>query len=339
MTAPKGRAQGTANEQGGAEQLIAARRYDWGALDALLTRGPLRKLGAEQVSQLARLYRGVCADLVRAEALGSSPTTLAHLDALASRAHSALYASSGQAWRRLGVVLRRDFPRAVRQNVGAVFLASALFWVPFFATLARALVSEEFTAEVVPLEVLEQMAEAYQGDPSDGRTPGGNAAMAGFYVYNNVGIAFRCFATGILFGLGSAFFLAYNGAVTGAIFGHVLRTGGGPNILTFVAGHAPLELAAIVISGAAGLQLGRALVVTHGRTRLGSLWAEREPILAQILGAAAMLLLAALIEAFWSPSRAPAQLKWAMGGVLLLLVLLHLTLAGRRGDGARRAGP
>jgi uncharacterized membrane protein SpoIIM required for sporulation len=114
--------------------------------------------------------------------------------------------------------------------------------------------------------------------------------------------------------------------------GHVIRVGGGPNILTFVCGHAPLELAAIVISGAAGLQMGQALVVTNGRTRLGSLWACREKILVQILGAALMLLAAAAIEGFWSPSPAPAKLKWAMGSLLLLLVVIYLGLAGRRGE-------
>jgi len=45
--------------------------------------------------------------------------------------------------------------------------------------------------------------------------------MASFYVYNNVGIAFRCFATGILFGLGSIFFLVYNGLCIGVVAGAV----------------------------------------------------------------------------------------------------------------------
>lgn len=160
--------------------------------------------------------------------------------------------------------------------------------------------------------------------------------MAGFYVYNNVGIAFRCFATGILFGLGSAFFLVHNGAVTGAVMGHVIRTGGGPNILTFVAGHAPLELTAIVIAGGAGLQMGRALVVTEGKTRLRSLYDQRDPILAQVLGAAVMLLLAAAIEGFWSPSPITATVKWSVGATVLSLVIAFLTLAGRRRTGRRR---
>jgi uncharacterized membrane protein SpoIIM required for sporulation len=102
------------------------------------------------------------------------------------------------------------------------------------------------------------------------------------------------------------------------------------NILTFVAGHSPLELTAIVISGAAGLQMGRALIVTNGLTRLGSLTEHRRPLSAQIVGAAVMLLGAALIEGFWSPSALPPVVKWTFGGVLLALVVLYLTFAGRQ---------
>ena len=67
---------------------------------------------------------------------------------------------------------------------------------------------------VLPAELLDGMAEAYSKGFAEGRSGDQDAAMAGFYVYNNVGIAFRCFATGILFGLGSLFFLLYNGLVT-----------------------------------------------------------------------------------------------------------------------------
>jgi uncharacterized membrane protein SpoIIM required for sporulation len=160
--------------------------------------------------------------------------------------------------------------------------------------------------------------------------------MMGFYVFNNVGIAFRCFATGILFGLGSAFFLVYNGALTGAVMGHVIRVGGGYNILTFISGHGPLELGAIVISGAAGLEMGRSLVVTEGRTRLASLWAARQSILYQIVGAACMLFLAALIEGFWSPSAAPREFKWGVGAFSLLLLTLYLGFAGRTPQDPRK---
>ena len=154
--------------------------------------------------------------------------------------------------------------------------------------------------------------------------------MAGFYVYNNVGIAFRCFATGVLFGLGSVFFLVYNGLFIGAVAGLVTAAGHGKNLLTFTCTHGAFELTAIVISATAGMVMGYALVDTGGLTRFASLRARARDIAYLVLGAALMLLIAAGIEGFWSPSSVPARVKWGTAIAAYLFVILYLTLAGRR---------
>jgi uncharacterized membrane protein SpoIIM required for sporulation len=310
------------------EQFVTQRRQSWNELNQLLLADSPTKASPESISRCAELYREVCTDLVRARTLGCPPTTLAYLDTLVSRGHSQIYAGGSTPFIRLSRLLKQGFPRALRANYRLFLIASVLFWLPFFVALFRSWQSEDFAAQVLPAGMLEQMGQSYQVDPSHG-TSGDHATMMGFYVFNNVGIAFRCFATGILFGLGSAFFLVYNGALTGAVMGHVIRVGGGYNILTFISGHGPLELGAIVISGAAGLEMGRALVVTDGRTRLASLWASRQSILYQIVGAAFMLLLAALIEGFWSPSAVPREIKWAVGCFFVLILVSYLGFAGR----------
>lgn len=76
--------------------------------------------------------------------------------------------------------------------------------------------------------------------------------------------------------------------------------------------------------------MGQALVITRGKTRLGSLWAARDTILAQIVGAALMLLLAAAIEGYWSPSPLSHEVKWVVGVVNLLLILFYFSFAGRQ---------
>jgi uncharacterized membrane protein SpoIIM required for sporulation len=158
--------------------------------------------------------------------------------------------------------------------------------------------------------------------------------MAGFYVNNNVGIALRCFALGIFGGLGSAFYLLFNGLAIGATLGYVWSQGGGANILTFIVGHGSLELGAIVLSGGAGLALGWSVVAPGERTRLASLQAVARDVLIIVCGAAIMLFGAAAIEGFWSGSSMPAVVKRAIGGTLFVLVLGYLFLGGR-GRGAR----
>ena len=153
--------------------------------------------------------------------------------------------------------------------------------------------------------------------------------MAGFYVYNNVGIAFRCFATGVLFGFGSVFFLVYNGLNIGTVFGYVESLGHGRNLFTFVSGHSAFELGAVIIAGAAGLRLGYSLLDTEGKDRLSSLRAAGKPAITLVLGAACMLLIAAGVEGFWSPSSVKDEVKWAVGVANALLLLAFFRHAGR----------
>ena len=49
--------------------------------------------------------------------------------------------------------------------------------------------------------------------------------MFGFYIRNNIGVAFQCFAGGLFAGVGSLFFLAYNGAFGGALAGYLTERG------------------------------------------------------------------------------------------------------------------
>ncbi|CAN91550.1 MULTISPECIES: stage II sporulation protein M [Sorangium] len=319
------------------DEFVAARRPDWQELDRLLLHdsGSLAKKDGAAISRLAALYRSLCTDLMRARAARYTPDLTAYLDALAARAHAALYGAEPFRLPDIVSFFTRDFPRALRANGRFFAIACALFFLPSLVGIAGALASDEFATHVLPSPVLQGMAQMYS-EGLNGRDAGTDTGMAGFYVFNNVGIAFRCFATGVLFGAGSIFFLIYNGLFTGTVVGHVMSVGHGGNIWTFMCSHAPFELTAIVIAGGAGLEMGYALVETRGRTRVGSLRRAAPSIVRQILGAAAMLLIAAGIEGFWSPSGLPPPVKWAASGVFSLLIVLYLALAGRPAQEASR---
>ncbi|MBK9259206.1 MAG: stage II sporulation protein M [Polyangiaceae bacterium] len=312
------------------DEIVAARCADWRELEGILSRGvSFGELDGPTISRAASLYRALSNDLILCRAR-ATPDLVAYLDSLASRAHSALYGAEPFRAPALLSLLTRDFPVAFRQNIWFFAAASALFLIPCAIGVFAALFVPHAASEILPRSTLDQMADMYSGGFDAGRNEGVDASMAGFYVYNNVGIAFRCFATGILFGLGSVFFLIYNGLHIGVVAGWVTASGFGHNIGTFMCGHGPFELTAIVIAGAAGLRMGHSLVVTNGRTRIGSLRHAAPDLVRLIAGAAFMLLIAAGVEGFWSPSAAPAPVKWAASVVFSLLVTAYLAFAGRR---------
>jgi len=137
--------------------------------------------------------------------------------------------------------------------------------------------------------------------------------MAGYYIFNNIGIRVPVLRDGRAVRLGSVWYLVYNGLVIGTVFGYLIAVGRGANLLTYTAGHSPWELTGITVSGTAGLRMGWALIETGGRTRLGSLRAAGPALYRLVAGAAAMLAVAASIEGFWSASPVPVAGKAAFG--------------------------
>lgn len=308
------------------ESFVAPRRERWEELSALLAK-PLRNPDAAR--RLGELYRAVAADLAAAQSTGQGDDVLRHLDDLAGRAHNRLYGTRRMEGLAPVQLVTARFPRALRANVAFFAVANLVFYGPFLVAFVAAFVDPTLAERVLPLEQLQQM-EAMYASPTGRSGTGEDARMAGFYVFNNIGIALRCFATGALGGLGSLFFLVYNGAVLGTTFGFVFAGASAINLATFASGHGAWELTGIVVSGTAGLRLGWALLVPGDRTLLASLREARVELGELVAGAVALLAVAAAIEGFWSASPIPAQVKWAFALLQVPVIGAWLVFGGRR---------
>jgi uncharacterized membrane protein SpoIIM required for sporulation len=154
--------------------------------------------------------------------------------------------------------------------------------------------------------------------------------MFGFYIQNNISIAFRCFAGGLLLGIGTLFVLLFNGMFMGGIAGHLTRLDYVDTFYPFVVGHGAFELTAIVFSGAAGLRLGYAILNPGQLSRLDGLRQAGREVVPMLYGIVLMLIIAALLEAFWSSSSSLSiAIKYSVGALLWSLVLLY-SCSGRR---------
>jgi uncharacterized membrane protein SpoIIM required for sporulation len=163
------------------------------------------------------------------------------------------------------------------------------------------------------------------------RTADTDWIMFGFYIRNNIGVAFQCFAGGLFFAVGSLFFLAYNGAMGGAVAGYLTERGMAATFYSFVATHSAFELTAIVLSGAAGLKIGHSLLAPGRLTRVAALVKATEESAIILYGVVVMLLIAAALEAFWSSSSVlPAGVKYAVAAACWTSVIGYLVIQGHR---------
>ena len=130
---------------------------------------------------------------------------------------------------------------------------------------------------------------------------------------------------------GRLFFLAYNGAFAGALAGYLTERGLSSTFYSFVATHSAFELTAIVLSGAAGLRIGHALLAPGRLTRRQSLVLATRDSAVLLYGVTAMLLVAAAVEAFWSSATwLPPAVKYGVAALCWTAVLGYFAFQGRR---------
>lgn len=319
------------------EQFVARRETQWDALESFLAQSSKKPDNPHPADfDFPHIYRQVCHDLALARSRMYSQSLINRLNDLVMRGHQKLYRRRPLLLRQIGVFFSRDFPALVRQEwklvavSTALFLGSLLFMlttIQFFPDLVYSVIDPEQVASVEEMYSPEQAHRLGRE-----RAAESDIFMFGFYIRNNTGIGFRTFAGGLFFGLGSIFFLLFNGISIGSIAGHLTQVGYIETFWGFVSGHSAMELTAIILSGAAGLKLGMALINPGRKRRSHALRDNASVSIRIVYGAATMFILAAFIEAFWSSkAMLPFGLKITVGIVLWLLVLVYFTRQGSSG--------
>ena len=310
-------------------------QHQWQTFAEQLKQLEQGKAKAADVADFPHQYRRLCQHLALAQQRGYSSYLVDTLQQLALRGHQQLYRHRSQLTANILAFLLADFPRLVREQWRFVLIAGLLFFGSLVGIALLVYLFPDLVYSIISPQQVAEMQGMYNPDANRlGRAAERAASedwmMFGYYVMHNIGIAFQTFAAGLLFGLGSVFFLIFNGLVIGAVSGHLTDIGYGQTFWSFVIGHGAFELSAITLAGAAGLQLGWSLVAPGRLARSEALRLAARKSVRMLCGVMVFLLIAAFIEAYWSSTtRIEPWIKYAVGAALWLLVAAYLTLAGR----------
>jgi uncharacterized membrane protein SpoIIM required for sporulation len=305
----------------------------WRALETALgkARGKPERLGATGVLELGGLYRAAAADLALARRLFPGDPLTGRLEALVVRARATVYADAGGRPSPLAF-FSRGYWRLVRERRLALTVAAALFLGGTAFALVWGILDPDAAAGLVP-GVFIDGADPPRGDR--GLTAAQSASFSSEIFTNNIQVTLLSFGAGLLFAVGGAFLLVYNGLIFGAVLGVAAAHGNLEQLLRLVVAHGVLELSCIVVAGAAGLRMGWALVAPGPLTRRAALAAQARPAMAVVLGTAPWLVVAGLVEGYVSPAGWGGAGPYIVGLTLGLLFWGLITFRGRRGAGAR----
>ena len=316
--------------------LLERRRRNWQELerfcDQLQGGARVPKLPPASMSRFGALYRAACADLALAHAYQLPQNTVQYLHRLVGRAHNQLYRSRRWEFKKWLDMLLVDVPRQIF-NDRCVQVMFVMFWGLFIvsAWLSHSkAIWPEFAEQVMGQEHIKALEEMYK-EPIDGSQRGGgmNSFMMSFYTYNNGGISLRCFAWGLLVVPGLLLTM-YNAIVLGSSFGYMSRPDvpEGQNFYHFVTAHGPFELTAIVLSAGAGLRLGLAWIMPGNLTRYANLRKTGKEMMPVAMAAVLMIVMAAIIEGFLSPSAAPYWIKALVAIISSALLSFYFIVLG-----------
>jgi uncharacterized membrane protein SpoIIM required for sporulation len=310
------------------------REGEWRRLEDIIKRmegGGLKRIADDDLLALPTLYRTAASSLSVARETSLDAATLAYLEGLVQRAWFQVYGPRQGFARWLRDFLLGGWSRAVR----AIWLdiCIALFVMVAGAIVGWLLVAqdEEWYYRLVP------------GSLADARVPGatrddllatlateeGAAGLSTFAAQlfsNNSGVCILAFALGFAFGIPSLMLMVHNMAMLGALLWLFAGQGLLVEISAWLSVHGTTELFGILLSGAAGLHIGRAMAFPGTRSVLDAAAEAGRRGAVVMVGVVIMMIVAAILEAFPRQLVEGAGNRFVIGGTMLTFWLSYFFL-------------
>lgn len=306
---------------------VAEHRGEWRRLEMLSRR---RKPTAAEADELVLLYQRVATHLSVVRSRTPDPALVAELSRLVLTARATITGAAPVDWRRVPRFLAYDLPLALYRarrwwygtTVCFVLVAVAVgLWVN-----SDPAVAESFGMSPADIEQLVEFEfEAYYSAHS--------APSFGLMVWtNNAWIAAQCLASGVLL-VPVAWFLWQNAVNVGVVGGLMVGHGRGDVFFGLIAPHGLLELTGIFVAAGVGLRIGWAWVVPGPvLTRGQSLAAAMRQGMHAALGLVGVFAVAAVLEAFVTPSFLPLIVRDVIGVLVWGAFLAYVLVLGRRAE-------
>jgi len=315
---------------------LEKRQSHWQRLERLLDqcqKQGLKSLTRMELQELGLLYRQAAADLSALREDPSGKSYARSLNLLLARAHNTIY--SGQKSSPWSIVhfYRDTYPRIFRRNLYLISAAFLLFVVGAIAGTLLSITRPEFMHAFLGPRMMDTIDHHKMWTDS---IVGVKPLAASGIMTHNITVSIAAFAMGITAGLGTIYMEVFNGVMIGVVGVACWLGGMSLPLWSFIAPHGVLELPAIFIAGGAGFRIAQGLLFPGWLPRSQSLAQAGGEAIRLFLGIFPMLVIAGLIEGFFSPSPYPPALKFTVAGVIAVIFFSYLFFCARGGkEGSR----
>lgn len=278
--------------------------------------------------KLANLFVEVTDDLAYARSFYPNRSVKAYLNQLAQRIYQSIYKNKKSLFSLTRNFWMEEMPQLVWEARREFLLALAIFVLSLAIGILSSSEEPEFARYIMGDRYI-QMTEANieSGDPMAVYKSRSQLDMFLSITLNNLLVAARTFLFGVLSAIGTIAILLYNGIMVGAFQFFFIERGLFWESFSVIWLHGTIEIASIIIAGAAGITMGKGLLFPGTYTRFQAFTMAARRGFKIFMGIVPLIVLAALIESFITRyTQAPDVLKIALIGFSLLFVAGYFVL-------------
>lgn len=331
-----------------AEQAVAAavlrsdrfrleREGDWARLDAMVTameKGRLKQLDDADVMALPVLYRNLLSSLSIARESSLDASLIAYLESLTLRAYFIVYGTRTTFGGWCRSFFGGGLSRAVRAIAPDILVALAVMLIGALLGFYLVDADQQWFYRLVPSQFADVRVPGASRDALLGTLFGkpdgdGLSVFAAYLFSNNAQVAILAFALGFAFGVPTLLLLVYNTASLGAMLWVFASRGLTVEFIGWLSIHGTTELFAILLAGAAGLHIGRALGFPGAHSHLAALSHAGRTAAQVMTGVILMLVCAGLLEGFARQLVQSTDIRYGIGYGILAIWLAYFFAAFR----------
>lgn len=247
----------------------------------------------------AKRFMQLIDDLSYAKTFYPYSNTTRYLNGLAAQIFRSIYQNKKKSENRIAGFLAVQLPITIRRHHRSLMISFLSFLLFTIIGIFSASQEPTFVRSVLGdayVDMTEQNIAA--GDPFGVYKDADEFQMFVHIAYNNISVAFRTFVLGVTLGIGTLYMLFRNGLMLGVFEYMFFQQGLGIQSILVVFIHGTLEVSAIVIAGAAGLILGKAMLFPGTYTRLQSVKHGAKDSVKIIMGLIPVFIIAAVFESY-----------------------------------------
>lgn len=248
---------------------------------------------------LSDMFIELTDDLSYARTFYPNSKTTKYLNNLSFLAHQNLYRNKKTSKGRFKTFWKYELPLLVRSKHKTLLFSLVIFSIACFIGWVSAAYDETFVRLILGDYYVDMTLENIkEGKPMDVYASQEELGMFLGITYNNIMVAFRAFAAGIVLSFGTGLILFFNGIMLGCFQYFFYQKGLLITSALSIWVHGTLEISAIIIAGGAGFVLGNSILFPGTYSRMASLKAGAMDGLKIVVGLVPIFITAGFLEGF-----------------------------------------